>query len=360
MSKHMKYANLKSNENGMVSIIVTLLFMIILTLIVVGYSMLSRREQRAALDRQLSTQAFYAAESAANDLEASIKNPANNAYYNNLANITRTNCNAPAWPGMNPVLDTSADVRYTCVLYDTRPDDLLYPSVETSKPTIITVTNNNLSSLKINWKGTGENPSFRTSGTFGRFTDKTNWSSETGVLRAMIIPRENINRYRYIEDSFNGYLYPESFGSANTGGTVNYDTGKGPGVSGALVDGNCFADNSSQIDTSDGCNIRITNLPVSSNGFNIVLFSVYTASSVEIKGYDSTNAKVDLLGAQIKIDATGQAFDVIKRIQVRRPINAAAQDLMPLGFTSMEDLCKQIILKPGGSPSVIDNDGCSL
>jgi hypothetical protein len=54
-------------EGGFVSIIVCMIIMTILSLITIGFAQIMAREQRQALDRQLSSQAFYAAESGVND-----------------------------------------------------------------------------------------------------------------------------------------------------------------------------------------------------------------------------------------------------------------------------------------------------
>ena len=62
---------LKQSESGIVSLMMTLVIMLVISLIVIGIAQLSRREQRQALDNQLSTQAFYAAESGVNDAQAS-------------------------------------------------------------------------------------------------------------------------------------------------------------------------------------------------------------------------------------------------------------------------------------------------
>ena len=57
----------------MVAILVTMNLMIVISLIVLGFAQISRRNQRQSLDRQLSTQAFYAAETAVNDAADLIK-----------------------------------------------------------------------------------------------------------------------------------------------------------------------------------------------------------------------------------------------------------------------------------------------
>jgi Tfp pilus assembly protein PilX len=62
-----------SSQTGMVSIMVTMLLMLVITLIVLGFAQVSRREQIQTLDRQLSAQAFFAAESGVNDAISVIK-----------------------------------------------------------------------------------------------------------------------------------------------------------------------------------------------------------------------------------------------------------------------------------------------
>ena len=54
-------------------VLLTMILMIVVGLIVLGFAQISRRNQRQALDRQLSTQAFYAAETGVNDAANLIK-----------------------------------------------------------------------------------------------------------------------------------------------------------------------------------------------------------------------------------------------------------------------------------------------
>ena len=55
-------------QEGLISITVAIVFIMIISLIVLGFSQVSRRNARQALDRQLSSQAYYAAESGINDV----------------------------------------------------------------------------------------------------------------------------------------------------------------------------------------------------------------------------------------------------------------------------------------------------
>ena len=104
------------NEEGIVSIVVTLIIMIVLTLIVTGFAQLARREQREALDRQLSAQASYAAESGINALKAALPY---------ISATSRTDCNEPISVGSgkpNPFDDQnkklSDNTSYTCLLFN--------------------------------------------------------------------------------------------------------------------------------------------------------------------------------------------------------------------------------------------------
>jgi Tfp pilus assembly protein PilX len=63
----------QSSQSGMIAILVTLLMMIIISLLVLGFAQVSRHEQGNTTNTQLSTQAYYAAESGINDAGAAIQ-----------------------------------------------------------------------------------------------------------------------------------------------------------------------------------------------------------------------------------------------------------------------------------------------
>src|SRR3954463_2749341 len=115
-------------ERGMVSILVTMLLMVVITLIVLGFAQISRRNQRQAVDRQLSTQAFYAAEAGINDARNLIKT----ALSSGATIPAKTDCTNGSGPAaafystLSPSLDTPNNVSYTCLMVDPAPKDLLY------------------------------------------------------------------------------------------------------------------------------------------------------------------------------------------------------------------------------------------
>lgn len=347
---HMKINEKKfsKNQDGFVSIIVTLILMIILTLIVLGFAQQARREQRNALDRQLSTQAFYAAESGVNDFMAAINSKAIDIG----TTPSRTDCNSPLPAGITTnVLDSSADIEFSCVLYSLPPTIEFGPgAITTNHVTIVPINNTDLTSISISWDHSGSDSTFVPAASFGKFTPFSTWPSDSGVLRVMLIPRDQINRGAYIGDTYTGFLYPLNGGL----GTGNFASGaNGFNASGEIVSANCNAGNSPH-----KCNASINGLLNNSSGYYLVLRSIYKDSEVSITCNNGANVTCE--GSQIKIDVTGKANDVLRRIEKRIPITAGDSNFLPIGFDSVDSICKQIVLTPGSPNQVDDPGGCSF
>src|SRR5688572_21036006 len=115
-------------EKGLVSITVTMILMIVLSLIVLGFAQVARRNQRQALDQQLSTQAFYAAESAINDVRNLVKAAGAGASV-----PAKTACPSGGGGGfynsLNSTVNGSIGASYTCLLVNPAPSSLIYGSI---------------------------------------------------------------------------------------------------------------------------------------------------------------------------------------------------------------------------------------
>jgi len=97
---------------GFVSIIVAAVLMVLLSLITIGFSKIMQREQRQSIDRQLSAQAFYAAETAINDVKDKITLQGSVP--------AKAHCTVADWG--NGIIDPAEpDVQYTCLLIDPAP-----------------------------------------------------------------------------------------------------------------------------------------------------------------------------------------------------------------------------------------------
>src|SRR6056297_3601709 len=134
---------MRNNQAGFVSIIVASILMVIMTLITIGFTQLMQREQRQALDRQLSTQAYYAAESGINDfytyLQASNESPDDFPFDQKEKTDCDTDALSESFNG--GVLDDSGLIRYTCLQYDLDPEtiELNNGSIETDQSKVVPI-----------------------------------------------------------------------------------------------------------------------------------------------------------------------------------------------------------------------------
>lgn len=200
MSNMSTYSNrhILSDERGLASIMITMIMMIVITLIVIGFAQVSRREQRQALDQQLSAAAYYAAESGVNDaINLLVSNP--NAGEKKTCGKDPANTN---WDGLyNPnankgnILDEGSDVRYTCLLVNPQPGQL-EKDLSVGSAWVVplkTANGTNFSSIRFVWTrlgGTGVVSNCpATSGTYYNFPAVGGaWNCPYGLLRYDLVP----------------------------------------------------------------------------------------------------------------------------------------------------------------------------
>lgn len=339
----MKHKRVGENESGIVSIIVTLILMVVVTLIIIGFSRVAQREQRQALDRQLSTQATYAAESGINDAISTLPDRPDNC-----------------GPTVN-VGDVANKVQYTCVLVDLKPDSLQYSDVGVDNGTLARFTAEDpttgnpiaIDRIEITWQGKdADTTTTYAAAGYNKFKKLADWTAapnNTGVLRTTLtgIDIPGWPGPKYTRDLLNLYtqtsfLYPNK--SASNSHTMK------PGEyaeSGTIVGGNCTVTPPSGY---KHCTSDIVLDPAPNEVF-MQLKSIYSPSTVTVRAYNSGVAQpLDIVGAQALIDSTGKANDVIRRLQVRVPLknkytypNVAVQ--------ATEGLCKLLNTAPVGGSS---------
>jgi len=342
-----KHNTIDKAETGFVSIVVTMILMIVLSLIVMGFAQLSRREQRMALDRQLSTQAYYAAESGIKDAIKAFKADP----YNFADKITCDTTTAP-WNGT-----LSTNVSYTCLLINTKVDKILLEPLVSG--VVVPIRNTDLASLEISWDadkpadalGEAVNSTFATSTQYPTLLPLSAWTAanvNTNVLEVTITQLATPTRTNLTANSFTAFLYPSdnlasgSYGVSLT--DVQYADIKNQG---SLINAKC-----NNANTPRKCKVNFTNLPGTdaSKGYVVRIKTVYGLENknyVAIRGTDTWGNNIKFIGSQINIDSTGKAGDVLRRIQVRYPINQPAYDSIPLSAVeSTGSMCKQISVTP--------------
>jgi hypothetical protein len=340
-----------------------MIIMVVLILITVGFVRIIGREQRQVLDRQLSNQAFYAAETGINDAVQQITD------LDNPFTGDKTSClpdGSTFFPTGNNVIDAAAGISYSCLTVDHAPKTLEYNTIDKDETRAIYFTTlkdndsdgtqtRNIDRIRISWQREVGIPTFVTTAppTFLPATGSvTNWPANTGVLRVALTPLSpgNYQRDRLIENTFTSFLYPQASG-AGSFGSVNYVSGAGNAFQqGPVVSGRCNTSN-----TPRSCTVEITGL--NGHEFLLTLRSMYVKNGVTITansgGIGAANP-VRIGEAQTVVDSTGKSGDVLRRILVRVPgRNSYATPSFTIN--SAYDICKQYSVGPPEVVGLIPN-----
>lgn len=356
------------DDKGFASLVIAIVLVLILSLMTVGFAELMRHEQRSALDKQLSSQAYYAAESGVNDAAKTISDGYTGAKTKcpqaslgaNTSGLDNTNPGYAAAAndlnsnvvgyGSNP---TAAN--YPCLLINPYPPNLYYNPITTTESRtaeFIAIDSSGVpaavTSVEISWQDAGSNTSFSGDCTTGNtFTSNASWG-HVGVLRAMLLPITSggLDRSTLTNTAFTGFLCPNGAGGSPPPGSVNYTSSIGATNAGQIVKGNCNTSSQPQF-----CNVIINGLPPNQSTFFINIRSIYAPTAVTISAFNGATP-LRLKGAQTLVDSTGKAQDVLRRVQVRVP-SANGYDI-PDGVHG--DICKQLDLDPDNTTS--NGSGC--
>lgn len=325
-----------AKEAGLVSIMVTLILMIVISLIVLGFAQISRRNQRQALDRQLSTQAFYAAETGVNDVRDLIT--AALAAGNPVP--AKSDCGpgsgaaAAFYASLTPDLDGggSDEAEYTCVIVDPAPETLLYGDVGmTSTIVPLIASSGNISRATLTWQ-TKDDTTTPTNNcpttTNSVFVPTGNWLCGYGVLRIDLVPTSGTFNYATLQNNtMTTFLVPQRTGGVTSAG---YAAGGGNNRIGVAC-------------TNANCTFSINGL--STDQYYMRVSSIYKNVSLQVNAFDASGAPISLQGAQAVIDATGKAQDVLRRIQVHVPLRPSSQNLLSdYALESTDSICKRFVV----------------
>lgn len=329
--------SLHRSEQGIVSIVVTILIMMILTLIVIGFARLSRNEQQQALDRELNTQAFYAAETAVNDVKQKFTSGTVDVTqdYNDTCQHFVTSY------ALNKSVSTP-NVEYSCLLVDPSPVTLSYNPVNTGTSRVFHLLAKNsgdiIDTVKFVWQphdGTGHlqgtcNPSLDTATWLNAFPSDWPTSCKVGILRVNVLKFDApAVRADLINNTFTGFFYPHTDGGAVS--TVTYANGIGATNAGVIKSGGC---------TGAGvCTVTITGLGARSS--YVRMRSIYRSNDVTVTATDAVGTPLELADAQAVVDATGKASGVLRRIQVRLGLSKFGASFPENALQTADSICKR-------------------
>jgi Tfp pilus assembly protein PilX len=335
-------AKLYQDQKGLVSIVVTLVMMLVISLIVVTFAQIIRREQRQVLDRQLNTQAFYAAETGVNQV---VKAMQDEGYTSN-----KTNCDPSGNATIdNSVIDAASGIEITCLLIDNTPATLEYSSIDNKAArTVPIVSSSAFGSITLRWRSASNSSAECSTSSSATFPIAGSWNCPIGVLRVDLVNTSgSLTRDSLNDNVFSAFLYPVASGGT---GTATYGSASGPANQGRVIKTNCPG-------TPPVCTLTINSLSgLNSNSFHMRVRSVYTPSALTIEGRDTSSDRLSFSNAQAVIDSTGKANDVLRRIQVRVCTNRLCALDMPEYVIQSDRICKQYSI----SDTLSDEGHCGI
>ncbi len=334
------------DQQGFVSLVIALTLVIILALLTVGFTQLSRHEQQRALDKQLSVQATYAAETGINDAIKAV----NNGFTPPAGPDQCTTLPAP----YTQTINGSVNVSYKCLLIDKTPKSLVFNRVAANSARTITFsTSGPLTDLIVSW---GSDPP----GMIGfpgslKFLPKAAWTAANtpAVLQFSVTPYSSVtfDRASLIRNNFTSYLYPSTL-AIGPGNVYADGIGNNPS-NGPVLSGHCptaVPDYPCSVDIK-GLNTALLGAG-GSGPFMVHFLNYYSASRIEITAKNGAS-NLNFINGQAIIDSTGVAQDVSKRLQVHVTIGGNVGGISGSGLSNLptysleaQNICKRVATEP--------------
>ena len=361
--------HLPKNQSGMASLLVTMVLITLLSTIAIAFAVLMSRELNKSVDNQLGQAAYDAAQSGINDAVS---------YLRDNPNVNNTQCQGLI-SGSGPLsgaASLSSTTKYTCLLINTKPNDLAYQAVPSDQSKVIKVsTSSPMSKLMISWQAsTGSTSKYISFNQLGSLFDESAWGTAgyPPLLQVSLypVPAGTKDLTNTAANSKTFFLYPTTScsGAGSTVCQVAYSTTTGtivPVDCGVKVTNGTF-NGSADYD----CNVILTGLDTTAPGFlyYVRLTPFYGAADVKIKGDDGTQQSnpVQFINTQAIVDVTAQATGAVKRLQARVDIsglNGTSQDISPsdngfpeFALRSADTVCKRLVVPSDTSfPAYIDD-----
>lgn len=335
-------------QKGFASIVVSLILVVVLSLITVGFVQLSRREQQNSLNQQLATQANYAAESAINKVVSDLKTPGNTVTSNNR-------CNASPAAYTTNLLNGSYSASVSCVLINTSPTTTQYGGVapNSGKITYFT-TGAPVNSIDFSWASGNASNNSNNAKFFASLLapnpSSASWN-RPAVIQLSITPLSNYNRSQMLSNTYNYFLYPGSAGvtSINTNSVLSNSK--------VLV--KCDSTKLSPDTCKVTINTSATGL-LSAQEYMVHFVSLYDSSDVKLVAngvVGGASQALQLQGSQTEIDVTARSQDVVKRVRVRVTVSSSVSSDVPDYVLQATNICKRIKTSPTGGSQYFDTGG---
>lgn len=373
----------RENEQGMVSILVTMIMIIVISLIVLGFAQITRNNQREALDNQLSTQAYYAAESGVNAAVNYLTNPVNvGSGINTIGNCTNF-LNTLTSSGISNTLDSTTKTKYTCLMVNTEPPNLELSPLTQASSSILHLANSDgqpFTALNFKWQPQSGSPAgaCNSSGAAGgTLPSYDSWNCPLGLLRLDLVDTSGSHlsngdiqdgKYTtsfYLIPSYNsGIPFTKTQAVKWPPATQPVDPTVPANAACSSAADNCpvqIVPVSCTSGANTSCSLEL-NLTGGSTDYYARLSMMYQdTSDLVITGGDATHPLNLVTGqgvhfstGQALIDSTGQSEDELRRVQVRIPLAATSGTIPAYGLQTTGSICKQL----SDGPGIATTDNC--
>lgn len=337
--------NIRKNQQGTASLISTLIIVILLSLICVGFAKIMNRALQESLSSNLASAANYVAQSGVNDAISYVKVHDKDATSGHVDDCGWLNSLGGPPKGINYNISIDNNVRYTCILINPKSYDLIYQV----KPYVSQIANvSGASKILLSWES-ATNSSNNLPAKNDKLLDETTWgiNEYPPVLRLTLYPIQT-NLYGAKDDARTYFLYPAS-GGTNGANSIDFQTTP----NGSIQYINCNNKSLNFIGSIDRkCNVVITTLPTTPPTVVYArLTPLYSEASIVIKGNDDLKNKTQFY-SQTTIDVTAQSGSATKRLQVRI---SEKTDIPEYALRTTNLLCKRLTVVPP-APYKLDID----
>lgn len=319
-----------ANSRGVVALITSIIVSLLLVVITGSGVAIMRAELRQASDFDLSTKAYFAAESGLEDAFDKIREELS------AGNPVPVSDTCDTYAGYNPNLSGDNTVAYTCQLVTENQTQLLGELNEEQSAQIdLAGTPESFNRIKISWNqdGTSDPDGWESQPAIpAQFPPGPDWS---GVYPAVM----EISFISYPTGSFAAgqineqtiVLKPSSSGAQNNSYNIQTEPEKPEIV-------RCTPTNT---DGQYECGFEFL-MPSSANrNYVIRLHARYGSTHYKVEAFNGgcgEACKVDIPGTQIIVDVTGKAGDVFRRIQAKGFLSQASP--LPFAILTDESICK--------------------
>ena len=325
-----------NNQKGIAAIIITMIMSLVLTLIALGFTQVSLKQQRDALNSALSTQAFYSAESGVNyEIHQIVAHPTN-------FSLSTNSKNCQTYSSQVNYLVSNQN-QWTCLMVNFKPSNLIY-NVQNDSAVLIPIKSKSIPIhyLNLSWRdhpSSGNNFNNCQSQP-NQFFSTNSYNCPASVLQVSILPGQNINSPNSQLVTY--YLSPSYFNRQNWSNGQN-----------SLI----------QCSSGSGwCNASIpvsVPPPATPSNYQYYLYVVplysttklyVSASNTPANAEQNPSNDYQLYNAQAQIDSTGKGYNVLKRILVTVNTGVGGLNLNDLNthalfaLQSGGSICKQLLV----------------